>query len=294
MYKLRYAEYDESKDDESFFDKEITVDLSRLYKQSINNLFVTRVHYPQTLEKYLLIKTNDKESRAIFSTLFSFYVMEALHYCGQFCFGVDADKLLIHYKPLAYFVTLNIFEFLVKPQFEFKVNCFINYYDGCMKLNTVRRNHIQLHIDYPIKFDISESDAAEFDDITYTCDFCMIGMSEYDYYYSCDIDINDKHDMCLNCVSRVIRLNAELKIILTPLLKDVLIVDCIGIIANFVIGGVRVVDFMMYHGIEGHKKKRGKKRKSWCIGGTKQKKRKLNKWDGSVCRHKRRRLNNIL
>ena len=305
MYKLRYDEYDESKDDESFIEKKIIVDLSRLYKKSINNQFVTRVHSPQRLENDLLIKTSDKQSITIFNTLFSFYVIEAVKYCGELYVGDDADKILIHYKPMAYFVSLNIFEFIFKSEFEFKVNCFINYYDGCMKLNTVRRNHIKLHIDHPIKLDVLESDAAAFNDITYTCDFCMIDMSEYDYYYSCDIDVNDKHDVCLNCVSRVIRLNAELKVILTSLLKDHLIIDCIDIIANFVIGGVRVIDFMMQqneilhhnqqslHGIvecKGHKKKKGKKRKSWCSGTRN--KRSLNKWDR--CCHKKRRLNNNL
>ena len=288
MFKLKYFEYDEEKDDGSYDEKMINVSIDRLYKESINNQYVTRVHSPQRMENDLLIKQNDKIRIKIWYELHKHYLVESLTFCYD---SYDPDSTLIHYKSMSYFITQNIYQFLFEPIWDFKINCFINYYDGCLQLKNVRKTQIELMYENPDYFDNNDNNNnnngdiianfENYDNICYTCDWCWVDMSEYDYYYSCCININDKHDICLNCVSRVIRLNAELKIHLRSILDKQLIIDCIDQIAQFVIGGVRV--------IYNNKQKLCNKRNLWNT--NKCNKRKLKYLTDEPC-NKRQKLNN--
>lgn len=57
MFKLKYDEYN---DEDEWKEKDIIVHLSRLYKQSIDNQFVTRIHSPHSLENDLLLRRSDQ------------------------------------------------------------------------------------------------------------------------------------------------------------------------------------------------------------------------------------------
>lgn len=279
MFELEYDRFlfDEDKDGNEFKDGAddldfgslprletaiTTVHLSRLYKQGIDNQYVTRIHSPEMLETVLFIKRHDTTSKRVWRALEDHYSDEAVLFCYDM---YDEDEVLVHHKAISYFVTKNIFDFLFEPQFEWKTKCFINDGDGCLQFMNVRQSNIRknapltksesefrLNLNSALHsirslHNISSPDEEEedmlvdtdrFDDMKYTCDWCCVDIGEWEYYFSCEADRADRHDVCINCVATVIRLNSALKMVLRAVLDEELIKEIIDCIADFTLGSV--------------------------------------------------------
>jgi len=121
-----------------------TVHLSRLYKLSIDNQYVTRVHSPCTMEHIAFIKRDDVLAKDIWTALEEHYFDEAITWCYDM---YDEEEVLVHHKAVSYFVSKNIFDFLFEPHWDYRVNCFINDRDGCLSMMNIRQSTIRKNFD---------------------------------------------------------------------------------------------------------------------------------------------------
>jgi len=240
MFELEYERYG---DDHQIHKETTTVHLSRLYKQSIDNHHVIRVHAPETVQDALFIKRHDELNKNTWRALNAHFHGEARKWCFEM---YDEADVGVHHQAISYFVTQNVYEFLFEPQFEHKINCMVSDLDGALRLQNARQNHLRSN--YDLLRDPSNAIAVETllgieeDENPFTCDWCCVDIGEWEHFYSCDVVRANRHDFCMNCVATVIRLNKALKSVLREVLKEELVVDVVDTIADYTLGSVIEID----------------------------------------------------
>ena len=117
--------------------------------------------------------------------------------------------------------------------------------DGVLQLANLRQKDIRQ--DYEMMREGVDNVCIEmdsFDRIQYNCDHCRDLLTEWNFVYCCYAkDWDQRHDVCLLCVSGIIKLNRKLGELLVNILKDNLDCDCIQTIVNYVIGRVIRTEF---------------------------------------------------
>eukprot|EP01083_Nonionella_stella_P013887 39079_1 len=181
------------------------------------------------------------------------HAMDIFHSIYQ---GLDAQikRLCVEIygtlKGIAYvrgsneFLTKNIFDMLFDDEdvrFVYKVGCFVDGNDGWLQFVNVAKWDIDM-IQEILKGNDGINflaEATQIHSMLYSCDWCSAEIKTTGYFYVCDHEcFADKHYYCLKCVSTVIKLNGELKILLMDLLHQQLVDDCVQTIVDFVVGSV--------------------------------------------------------
>ena len=84
--------------------------LSRLYKQSIDKQWVTRVHSAAAMERDMFIRREDAHSQGVWRSIEENFASEqAIVFCHAM---YPSEEVLVHHKAMSYFVTHNVFLFL--------------------------------------------------------------------------------------------------------------------------------------------------------------------------------------
>ena len=152
------------------------------------------------------------------------------------------ESALTHFKAMQTFMAKNVFDFLFTPATVYKVGCAVNDDDGCRGWT----EFLPLK-QYDHRLTLRMLDQGEtFANLTgyvcgesiYSCDWCSMGIRDYDFVFCCRNKHTEQHYYCTFCVSEIITLNRQLKNLLVPLLEEDLIDDCIQAISDFVVGNV--------------------------------------------------------
>eukprot|EP01084_Bolivina_argentea_P141160 248084_1 len=146
-YKIGYFQYDESKglrdDDTAWIEVIYIVDKCRVFRLGVNQTQQIDLTNIEDIENQMLLKTNNENNIGVFRSLMHVYKSECFDYCIQM---YDFKYCIIYYRPMAQFISKNIYDFLFIEQdcFEYKVNCLINpYTDGKLVLNHLREYTIR-------------------------------------------------------------------------------------------------------------------------------------------------------
>lgn len=115
------------------------------------------------------------------------------------------------------------------------VKCIMECDHGFMRLVNVWNNSVRNSI-------LLQNSGIKYNDIqmdrTYSCDLCGIEISKYDYIYTCNTSLLDRHFFCLRCVWNMVKQHNELTVYLKQYLKDYLYDVCIEEISSFCVGTV--------------------------------------------------------
>eukprot|EP01084_Bolivina_argentea_P208934 356028_1 len=241
-YKILYERYNGTSDKIPTFSRELSVHISKIYRRDVGDQMVLQICDDILMYKNLLIQRKDKHSMDIFDAIKSSYEFSAQTYCYKM---YGNDYFMFHWESMADFISKNIFEYLYSNEFVYKLDCLVDGTHGVLELSNLRVKDIQNDYNMLIHgVDNAQVDINSFDNIQYHCDCCRGLLSEWDYVYSCFTnDWGDMHDFCLLCVDTIIQLNKQLGKLLMDILKDIINVDCVKEIVNYVIGRVIYMEF---------------------------------------------------
>ena len=149
---------------------------------------------------------------------------------------VDLYTLDIKSVSIGRFVAVNIMNYLYEcNEFEWKINsCILDHNHGALKCNECVRA-------YNIRMSDREIKRGKGVSTTYQiCDICSVIVDQFEFSYHCDTKLEDRHDICLNCIYSMIKQSHQLNGLLTDILMDNshdnVNIDCIQLIVTFVVG----------------------------------------------------------
>eukprot|EP01084_Bolivina_argentea_P147022 257292_1 len=265
-YKIQY--YDGS--------KEIT---EILHGSKLNPPLPDLQYTIDTIEKtemnqIVLLKSHCNENIKYYDALYECLLGQTRSMCDNMYIE---DKGLIHYKSMAQFIGKNVYDYLFEAEFNYKIDCnFSNDHGGLYMIN-LQQWYVRATYEV-LKNNYGET-IGKTPDLTsgFVCDICHFGIHEYDFLFKCygvDNNCMNTHDICLNCVSNVIVLNSQLQDLLSGILRNVLISDCIKNIVDYVIGRVVYIKLIPMHIIKDRNNEKKRKIENVVIPPCKR--RKLN------------------
>ena len=217
------------------------------------------------IDKTLLLKIGDEniendEKMKVYNELFNVYtnygkLWKLLQWKQKK--RLDFFTFDIKSASIGRFIALEVMNYLYEcNEFEWKINsCILDDTHGALKCNECLRA-------YFIKRNIEEGAiktekkrGSDMDGRYQICDVCSVTVDQFEYIYHCSAKMEDRHDICLNCIYSMIKQNNQLN----GLLIDILTgngdenrdeddgkyhygynvnKDCIDVIVSFVVGKV--------------------------------------------------------
>lgn len=154
------------------------------------------------------------------------------------------DFYVFDIKPISIgrFIALNVMNYLFEcNEYEWKFNsCILDHKHGPLTCNECLRSYfIKRNIEDKGCADKErERDSSTMDGRYQICDVCSITVDQFEYIYHCSTKMEDRHDICLNCMYSMIKQSNELNNLLIDILMDNVNNDCIDVIVSFVVGKV--------------------------------------------------------
>eukprot|EP01083_Nonionella_stella_P274039 930002_1 len=210
----------------------------------VSQMFNTRKQVQQMVDltdtikmrSNLLAKQNDNISLGVFNAIYD-GLSDEIQTIAKEIYGGDTEYLS-HDVAMTQFVTKHVFDMLFIATFEDRIACFVSGNDGWCQCDNLmmcdaKICNIMLKEGKEIPYQLNRNV------LLYSCDWCSVGIRDYDLLFACNAHYVDQHYYCLNCVHTVIELNGELKQLLMDILGgDVLVPDCVQSIVDYVIGKV--------------------------------------------------------
>lgn len=213
---------------------EIETCKSRMYREEPELQWTVDIAPKRDMIRLVLLETNNPQCLSVYDALYDHCILESICISREMFEEMEA---VIHYEAMAQFIAKNVCDFLFQRQFHYKLDCLLAaHLHGSLRCWNVHQFHLKA------VYEIRRQKLGNVPDVAaemfagYSCDICRIGLHFWDYMFECDNGYMDSHDFCLNCATNVIKMNCELKELLAGLLRDVLIVECIDTIADYVVG----------------------------------------------------------
>ena len=144
---------------------------------------------------------------------------------------------------IARLISKNVMEYLYEmSEFEWKIDsCILDHTHGALKFdNSLRSYFIKRNIEKgAVHREKKRNHNMNMDSRYQICDVCSIRMDQFEYIYHCSAKMEDRHDICLDCIYSMIKQSEELSGLLINILRDDnydVNDDCIEMIVSFVVG----------------------------------------------------------
>eukprot|EP01084_Bolivina_argentea_P061489 112375_1 len=228
--------------------KELIIAAERVFpKFEITNMRLVDISSQQNkwnVHQNLILHCYDENILDIYIELIEIYCENC--YNGYYT-GTGRDFHLIkrnsmsklYFDTIGKFMAKHIMEFVIKPEFKWKIGCRLNHKHGLIYFDDMRSAMI--------RHDMQEqktNKSANIDGQSKWCDLCYIRIEQLHCIYICGAVLTDIHDYCLNCINIMITQHDELQELLKEIFKSAnhevsnINTDCIQIMVDFIIGRV--------------------------------------------------------